>query len=366
MSSAEQLTPKSKRKSEGIENVAPNLLSVALGEPQSAKKSKLAKPQVVSKVRSGLPRFNQVKSSSVLAEPAKKAAAPAASAVNAEQPTRVVVASSTPAKKVFTVSKSSTPGVLSPFARKNVVVSEPIDVSSISRSSAETVKRLQKCVANLQGSDRIRIAFETGFSVTEESISEAIKIRLGKEAKASKWDYKDKATKQAALITDLRTLFKTIFDEKKNLQSICVPIESSMSVSMKEVAAEVEDFVQIFSSMSVNDSRLRKEISRLSEELATTSSNLKTIQAESAPLKTSIKELENKHWKVIEKLASEEAARNHLESENQRLRQEYETSKAESSSVTSTMKSQYEQRIEESIAGYKDEVASLRNELSKR
>ena len=120
---------------------------------------------------------------------------------------------------------------------------------------------------------------------------------------------------------------------------------------MADTIMELEDIQQIVSILTQNDIRLRKDQEKLQDEISALTSAMKVIQSENDPLKTSMKDLEEKHWKVIEKLASEEALRMGTETENLRLNEEVKTLKSQLSEISSTVKQEYEQRIEQSVAG---------------
>ena len=67
---------------------------------------------------------------------------------------------------------------------------------------------------------------------------------------------------------------------------------------------------------------------------------------------------------MIEKLASEEALRRKAEEDNLRIDEELKSVKEQNSILYSEMKQEYEQRVEQSVAGYRDEVAALRSDLT--
>ena len=65
--------------------------------------------------------------------------------------------------------------------------------------------------------------FDTTLTVNEEKMYDIV----GHMKLKSKWDMKEKAAKQALVITDLRTALKTTLDEVKLLRSKCVDSEQS-------------------------------------------------------------------------------------------------------------------------------------------
>ena len=241
-----------------------------------------------------------------------------------------------------------------------------LDASQIAAKSVEAMKRIQRCMSSLKQNDKIRTTFETGITVTDEQVLSTINSKLGKKKSKSQnyHDYKDLSGKQLDVIKDLRAMFKSVFEQYKILKETCSSIEEKNGSNMAHTVMELEDLQQIVSILTQNDIRLRKDQEKLQDEISALTSAMKVIQSENDPLKTSMKDLEEKHWKVIEKLASEEALRMGTETENLRLNEEVKTMKSQLSDASATIKQEYEQRIEQSVAGYRDEVAALRSDLN--
>ena len=348
-------TPIGKRKSSDCdaderENIQPNIIP---DQSQSAKKSKvnkskLAIPSKLTQIRTGLPRFNQTKTQTSVQgssnELNKKAGTQTHAQVLSSESTKKNCTNdttTTPLKKNIP-KVTTTPGQLTSPIGKKKAVTEQLDSNSIAYNSSEALKKLQKFSTCLQVTDKIRMAFETSITLTEEKVVDIINSKLGK-SKKNNWNFKEKVDKQAEVIKDLRSFSKNMFEELKMLKESCLSIENSQTSSNREIISVIDENVQSFSGLILNDSRLRKEVTRLTEELALSAASTKSFQSENAPLKASIKELEDKHWKVIEKLACEEAVRNSIEAENARLKLEIDALKQESSENSSNLKTQYEQ-----------------------
>ena len=99
------------------------------------------------------------------------------------------------------------------------------------------------------------------------------------------------------MIKDLRVHFKTVFEEYRVLKDNCGSIEDKLDRNMADTIAELEDITQIVSILTQNDIRLRKENEKTKDEISALTSAMKVMQTESDPLKTSMKDLEGKHWK---------------------------------------------------------------------
>ena len=340
--------------------------------PESSKKSKLQRSKLVapSKARTALPRPGFNKAGSV----------PAPAPVPVQQ-----IEKETPVKKAVPTTTKTPSAEHSPLRERRVaapatnpqserkvggtaVFLQDKPAITAAAKANEATKRLQRSLSSLKASDKIKRAFENGLSVNDEKILETITSKLPKTKSKSQnfQDYKDKAVKQAAVITDLRALFKTVFDEYKVLRESCTAIESSQHLSLREASADIEEALQVVQALAQNDTRLKKDMQKLTEEVAALTASLTVVQSENEPLKMSMKELEDKHWRVIEKLAAEEAMHVRVDAENSRLLEEVVRVKSEGNEATVNMRQEYEQRIEKSIAGYREEVAALRIDVDRR
>lgn len=210
--------------------------------------------------------------------------------------------------------------------------------------------------------DVIRGYFDASFSMNEEKVASILAHAKVK----SKWDYKEKSRKQEAVIKELRDgVIKTI-NELKRVREQCLIHESHSSNLIRDAYDEILDTSHSIAALKQQNDELNDRIAEMQEELFQATSSVMRFKTDQSPLRNRAKESEQRLFDVQGKLVSEEAKCRQLEADMQRLAKELDAAREEKDSLLSSQKLEFEQRLEHSVASYREEVVSLRAELNRR
>lgn len=209
---------------------------------------------------------------------------------------------------------------------------------------------------------KLRKIFETPASTIDE---DKINELLSNKAKGAtkRWDYKDKAQKQEVLIVDLRAALKSVMDERTDLRDKCRSAEGNLTDSFREVEQQRQELMQEVDALRANEAKVRKEYAQTASALTTSASSLQRVQGENDQLKKRVEELEEALAGANEKFTLEHSARRAIEHELAGAKGELSMTKQFLQDSSSLYSSQIEQRMEQYVSGYKDQVASLTAQL---
>lgn len=241
----------------------------------------------------------------------------------------------------------------------NIVSSPSASVHNKSGANAECTPALE---AHIEGSaavpsssnPSIRELFDSAYSIDEERV---IAIMGGLRCK-SKWDTREKVNKQAAVITELRAALKTTFEETRSLKEKSVAAEANLSSTLQRMIAEFAMSRQQVGLLSKEDVRLKQEIKDLSDAIKSLQSEKKDATQRAYEADATIKRLQIE-LSVVEGKCSQR------DMENAKLSEELSRSRLDAQDALAQQKEEFDQRIEQALGGYKDEVASLRSELGR-
>lgn len=210
--------------------------------------------------------------------------------------------------------------------------------------------------------DVIRGYFDASFSMNEEKVASILAHAKVK----SKWDYKEKSRKQEVVIKELRDgVLKTI-SELKRVREQCLIHESHSSNLIRDAYDEILDTSHDITALKQQNDELSEKLAEVQEELFQATSSVMRFKTDQSPLRNRAKESEQRLFDVQGKLVSEEAKCRQLEADMQRLAKELDAAREEKNSLLTSQKLEFEQRLEHSVASYRDEVVSLRAELNRR
>ena len=288
-------------------------------------------------------------SSSVLSSSSSSSSRPTTSSSSSTTttPSRSSMLRSTATPSRTTPSRSSSVGT-------------PADLGS---SAALLISRIRKIIANTPQQDRIRSYFDAAFSInSDEQITSIISTKL--KAKRGV-DLKEKCTKQAAVITELRSTFKTLFDESRKLKDLCINCENLSNTSLCSALNELQEVLAVLTSMQSSEARVKRELAVASEQLAVSKASLAAAEKERLPLAEKITEAESKAARVAEKLAAKEAMHKKDEEELQRLRTEILELRDKISCDSAESIAMKETQLEAATTAHKQEIEVLKEEASK-
>ncbi len=280
---------------------------------------------------SALPRFNasaSVRKLSIAATPAaiqdKKVSLTEQN--TAERP------SATPLKSS---SRGKTP------SKKEVPATEekPMQLIGPSSSCNAVIKRLKKAMTNTPSPEIIRNQFDTGFSIHEDRVASILTHLKVK----SKWDFKEKAKKQEAVIKELRDCLSITFGEIKAVREQCLLHESHIINLIRD---SYEEFVEVSHNLNLLQSTANSsqtELIKAREELRNASSTVMKFKTDQSPLRNRNKEYETLIQELQTALLLEQTQGDQSRNELCKVQTELSELKAKSASTIAQLKEEYEQ-----------------------
>jgi len=224
------------------------------------------------------------------------------------------------------------------------------------------MKRLKKIISATPSPDVIRSHFETGFSINDERLATIITHLKVK----SKWDYKEKAKKQEAVIKELRECLNITFAEIKSTKEKCILQENSTNGMLRDCYEEFLDSVQIINTFQATNNKLQQDLLRVNDDMRSTSSALMKYKTETSPLRNRTKDSESRISELQAQLMLEQTKGTQAANDLAKLEKDFAELKMKSEAALATQKEDFDQRLEVSVQGYREEVALLREDLSRR
>ena len=176
---------------------------------------------------------------------------------------------------------------------------------------------------------------------------------------------KQKCTKQAGVITELRCTFRTLFEESRKLRDLCINCENISNGALRDAVSELQEVLAVLSSMQTSEARIKRELAVASEQLAVTKASLAAAEKERAPLVEKLTDTENKANRVAEKLAAKEAMHKKDEEELARLRSEIGDLRDKISVESAETMAIKESQLEAAAFAHKQEIEILKNAATK-
>jgi len=298
-------------------------------------------------IPTALPRFNPaVKKITMVAAP--------------QESKRLVTEQNTAERGAPTPLKAPASSRKTPL-KKDVALMEEKTLGASSTCN-NLIKRLKKAISNSPSPEVIRAQFDGGFSINEERVTTIfthLKVK-------NKWDYKEKAKKQDAVIKELRDCLVTTFGEIKSVREQCLMHENHINNLIRDSYEEFLEISQSLNTLHASNLKSQQDLIKAQEELRNTSSTMMKFKTDQSPLRNRNKEFEARIIELQTQLVIEQTESDQLKAEHEKLKIDFAELKEKSESAASTMKEDFEQRIEQSVAGYRDEVSILRAELKNR
>lgn len=219
------------------------------------------------KVKSALPRFQ----------------------VQAKVPKRASLRSGTTTpKKETTGRNAATPAKYGTPGQVHDTISKFEDMATPNSNANTLLRRLKKSLQRNPTGDVIETFFANPFSINDDKIAT---IMANLKVK-SKWDYKEKSKKQDAVIKELKDCIQTMFNEVKALRDNCLGQEAFTAALLRDSYEEFLENSQNMNALKSNETKQRKEIAKLQEELSTTTAAFTKYKAECTPLLAQAKEFD--------------------------------------------------------------------------
>lgn len=281
---------------------------------------------------SALPRFNasaSVRKLSIAATPA------------AIQDKKVSLTEQNTAERPSaTPLKSSSRGGKTPSKREVPATEEkPLQLIGPSSSCNAVIKRLKKAMTNTPSPEIIRNQFDTGFSIHEDRVASILTHLKVK----SKWDFKEKAKKQEAVIKELRDCLSITFGEIKAVREQCLMHESHIINLIRD---SYEEFVEVSHNLNLLQSTANSsqtELIKAREELRNASSTVMKFKTDQSPLRNRNKEYETLIQELQTALLLEQTQGDQSRNELCKVQTELSELKAKSESTIAQLKEEYEQ-----------------------
>jgi len=285
---------------------------------------------------SSLPRFNAGASVRKLS-----IAAPSAALREQQEKKNMLTEQNTAERPSATPLKSSSRGGKTPSKREVPATEEKAPVMLVGPSSScnAVIKRLKKAMTNVPTPEVVRHQFDTGFSIHEDrvvSIISHLKVK-------SKWDFKEKAKKQEAVIKELRDCLTTTFGEIKAVREQCLMHESHINNLIRDT---YEEFVEVSHSLNLLQSTAnssQSELIKAREELRSASSTVMKFKTDQSPLRNRNKEYETLIQELQTALLLEQTQGDQSRNELCKVQTELAELKAKSETSIAQLKEEYEQ-----------------------
>jgi len=216
-------------------------------------------------------------------------------------------------------------------------------------------KRLKGVLA--QG-DVIRTHFDA-FTVKEEQL-----VLLYNHLKTGpKWDYKAKFVKQEDVIKELRGHMSITLSEVKSVKEKCLRQESETSAVLRDCYEEFIDAVQTINSFHAQNTRLQQDYLKAGVDARTAASSLMQYKTENSPLRNRTKEGELRLSELATALTLEQGKYELASTQLKKVTREFSDLQEASQARLSAHKESSDSRMEQSVAVYRDEVATLKAEI---
>ena len=273
---------------------------------------------------SALPRFNAaVKKITTVVPPAQQTKRLVTEQNTAER------ASGTPSK---TPAKGKTP------MKKDLATIEEKTLGPTSNCNA-LIKRLKKSISHTPSPEIIRAQFDSGFTINEERVATIfahLKVK-------NKWDYKEKAKKQEAVIKELRDCLVTTFGEIKAVREQCIMQENHTNNLIRDSYEEFLEVSQNMNTLHASNLKSQQDLMRAQEELRSTSSTMMKFKTDQSPLRNRNKEFETRIIELQAQLVLEQSQADQVNAEFAKVSEAYEELKAKSESLICSQKEEFDQ-----------------------
>lgn len=301
---------------------------------------------------SALPRFNA--SASV-----RKLSIAAAPAIKDQQDKKIALTEQNTAERPSATPLKSNRSAKTPSKREVPATEEkPLQLIGPSSSCNAVIKRLKKAMTNTPTPEIIRNQFDTGFSIHEDRVATILSHLKVK----SKWDFKEKAKKQEAVIKELRDCLSITFGEIKAVREQCLMHESHIINLIRD---SYEEFVEVSHNLNLLQSTANSsqtELIKAREELRNASSTVMKFKTDQSPLRNRNKEYETLIQELQTALLLEQTQGDQSRNELCKVQTELSELKAKSESAIAQLKEEYEQVrtllfIQQILCGSEDNAA---------
>jgi hypothetical protein len=279
-----------------------------------------------SAIPSALPRFNAaVKKITMVVPPA-------------QETKRHVTEQNTAERAAPTPSKAAPASSRKTPSKRDVALLEEKTLGPSSTCNA-LIKRLKKAISNSPSPEVIRGQFDTGFSINEERVAGIfahLKVK-------NKWDYKEKAKKQEAVIKELRDCLVTTFGEIKTVREQCLLHESHVNNLIRDSYEEFLEVSQNLNTLHAASLKAQNELIKAQDELRNTSSTMMKFKTDQSPLRNRNKEFETRIIELQAQLVLEQTQADQMAADYAKIQAEHAELKSKSEATIASMKEEYEQ-----------------------
>jgi hypothetical protein len=255
----------------------------------------------------------------------------------AQETKRLVTEQNTAERAAPTPSKAPASSRKTP-SKRDVATVEEKTLGPSSTCNA-LIKRLKKAISNSPSPEVIRGQFDTGFSINEERVNSI----LGHLKVKNKWDYKEKAKKQEAVIKELRDCHFTTFAEIKTVREQCLLHESHVNNLIRDSYEEFLEVSQNLNTLHATSLKAQNELIKAQDELRNTSSTMMKFKTDQSPLRNRNKEFETRIIELQAQLVLEQTQADQMAADYAKVQAEHAELKSKSEAAIATMKEEYEQ-----------------------
>jgi chromosome segregation ATPase len=180
------------------------------------------------------------------------------------------------------------------------------------------------------------------------------------------WYRNANAKKYESAAMTLKDMITTLLSDISCVRDNCVSHESVLNDIIVDVREKLRDSTASIAALQASEARHKKEVLRLTYDNDAMKVSQKKLEDQCELLRSDVREMTTKLAKAEEQLKSEERLRTKAESVASSLEHEMSYSRSAATQSISEVKEEYNQRIEQSISGYKSEIALLRGEIDRK
>ena len=380
--SLESARSSQKRKSgegEGAENVPPNVkAATAPGRPADKKlcsKSVSSTgdevPASSSTKATGIARYQKPAIKTTESIPDKKRAASELSAAAPSESNAAAVAAAAAAASAAAVASAPVTsfGTVLGFdvALKRVqgYISSDVGAGAMPSTPGSNglLRRSRKAANRTPCADKLKSIFDSTITVSEDKITAILApVRDASKTTKAKFDFKERCKVMETANKELRDTLVKLVGETKQVREKCLWYESDSESRLREASLQLQEVAQSNAIVKSSEHKLKKELIAANEKIAASEAVCNQLRSDTEK----VRDLESRIGDLVAKLSAEQSSCRSQELVISRMEKDFADVKANAAEELRAAKGSYEQHAEQLVNGYKDEITSLRSELSRR
>lgn len=225
------------------------------------------------------------------------------------------------------------------------------------------LRRSRKTTNRTPCADKLKNLFDSTITVNEEKISAILApVRDASKTTKAKYDFKERCKVLESANKELRDTLVKLVGETKQVREKCLWYESDSESRLREASLQLQEMSQSNAIIKSNEHKIKKELLAANEKIAASEAVCNQLRVDT----DKVRDLESRIGDLVAKLSAEQTNCRSHESTISRIERELVDNKKLAADDLKAAKGSYEQHAEQLVVGYKDEISSLRSEISRR